>query len=144
MRALPALEDLEPLFKFFMHLSVRKSRENYRQIYGKPKASFWRNLSTDRPPQFFRTILCFVAIVYNCFFFSEQPFYENYSTLDSHANTAISHTFAYRQDGLENRDKVYYYHGRKIMHSRSTYISTLSQEFHFWKRISRVLDLHTG
>ena len=69
MRALPALEDLEPLFKFFMHLSVRKSRENYRQIYGKPKASFWRNLSTDRPPQFFRTILCFVAIVYNCFFF---------------------------------------------------------------------------
>ena len=26
-------------------------------------------------------------------FFSEQPFYGNYSTLDSHINTVISHTF---------------------------------------------------
>ena len=37
----------EPLCKFSIHLSVRKSRENYRQIYGKSKASFWRNLSTQ-------------------------------------------------------------------------------------------------
>ena len=28
-------------------------------------------------------------------FFSEQPFYGNYSTLDSHTNTVISHAFAY-------------------------------------------------
>ena len=28
-------------------------------------------------------------------FFSEQPFYGNYSTLHSHTNTVISHTFAY-------------------------------------------------
>ena len=28
-------------------------------------------------------------------FFSEQPFYGNYSTLDSHTNTVISYTFAY-------------------------------------------------
>ena len=28
-------------------------------------------------------------------FSSEQPFYGNYSTLDSHTNTVISHTFAY-------------------------------------------------
>ena len=27
--------------------------------------------------------------------FSEQPFYGNYSTLDSHTSTVISHTFAY-------------------------------------------------
>ena len=75
-------------------MSVRKSRENYRQIYGKSKASLWRNLSTGTPPKCFRTILCFVALVYNWFFFSEQPFYGIYSTLDSHTNTVISHTFA--------------------------------------------------
>ena len=28
-------------------------------------------------------------------FFSEQPFYGNYSTLDSHTNTVIFHMFAY-------------------------------------------------
>ena len=40
-------------------------------------------------------------------FWSEQSFYGNYSTLDSHTNTVISHTFAYtRQDGVENRDKT--------------------------------------
>ena len=42
--------------KFSIHLSVRKSRKNYRQIYGKSKASLWRNLSTGKPPKFFRTI----------------------------------------------------------------------------------------
>ena len=50
-------------------MSVRKSRENYRQIYGKSKASLWRNLSTGTSPNFFRTILCFVALVYNWYFF---------------------------------------------------------------------------
>ena len=39
-------------FKFSIHLSVRKSRENYRQIYGKSKASLWRNLSTGTPQNF--------------------------------------------------------------------------------------------
>ena len=38
--------------KFSIHLSVRKSRENYRQIYGKSKASLWRNLSTGTPQKF--------------------------------------------------------------------------------------------
>ena len=51
-------------------MSVRKSRGKYRQIYGKSKASLWRNLSAGTPPNFFRTILCFVALFYNwCFFF---------------------------------------------------------------------------
>ena len=95
LRALHALEDLEPLFKFPIHLSVGKSREIYRQTYGKSKASLWRNLSTGTPPKFFRTFLCFVALLYNWYFFSEQPFYGNHSTLDSHTNTVISHTFAY-------------------------------------------------
>ena len=40
------------------------------------------------------------ALVYNSyvflfFFFSEQPFYGNYSTLDSNTNTVISHAVAY-------------------------------------------------
>ena len=72
MGTLHALEDLEPLFKFPIHLSVRKSRENYRQMYGKSKASLWRNLSIGTPPKFFRTILCFVALVYNWYFFQNS------------------------------------------------------------------------
>ena len=55
--------------KFSIHLSVRKSRENCRQIYGKSKASLWRNLSTGTPPKFFSAILCFVALVHNYIFF---------------------------------------------------------------------------
>ena len=39
-------------FKFSIHLSLRKSQENYRQINGKSKASLWRNLSTSTPPNF--------------------------------------------------------------------------------------------
>ena len=37
-------------------------------------------------------------------------FYGNYSTLDSHTNTVISHVFAYSPiNGEESRDKVYYH-----------------------------------
>ena len=36
------------------------------------------------------------------FFFPEQPFYGNYSTLDSNTNSVISNVFAStRQDGVE-------------------------------------------
>ena len=62
--------------KFSIHLSVRKSWENYRQIYGKSKASLWRNLSTRRPPKLFRTILCFVALVYKSYFFQKSRYAE--------------------------------------------------------------------
>ena len=44
------------------------------------------------------------------FFFSEQPFYANYLTLDSHINTVIfqaAKRLPTRQDGVENRYKVY-------------------------------------
>ena len=38
---------------------------------------------------------------YNSYIFTEQPFYGNYSTLDSHTNTVISHTgLTTRKDGL--------------------------------------------
>ena len=62
--------------KFSIHLSVRKSQGNYRQIYGKSKESLWRNLRTGTPPNFFRTILCFVALVYNWYFFQNSRFTE--------------------------------------------------------------------
>ena len=49
------------------------------------------------PLIFFSRILRSEALVYNSFFFSEQPFYGNYSTLDSYTrNTVISHAV----DGL--------------------------------------------
>ena len=59
--------------------------------------SLWRNLRTGTPPNFFSAILCFVALVYNWYFFQNNRFslYGNYSTLDSHTNNVISHTFAY-------------------------------------------------
>ena len=48
---------------------------------------------------FFRRILRSEGLVYKSYiFFSEQPFYGNYSTLDSHTNTVISvisHAFAH-------------------------------------------------
>ena len=87
------LEGLEPLFKFSIHLSVRKSRENIQTDIW--KASLWGNLSTDTPPKFFSKILCFLASVYNFFFFYKKPLCGNYSTLDSHTNTVVSHAFAY-------------------------------------------------
>ena len=64
------LEGLEPLFQFSIHLSVRKSRENIQTDIW--KASLWGNLSTDTPPKFFSKILCFLASVYNFFFFLQK------------------------------------------------------------------------
>ena len=40
------------VLKFSIHQSVRKSRENYRQIRGKSKESLWRNLITGTPQTF--------------------------------------------------------------------------------------------
>ena len=48
------------------------------------------------PSNFFRRILRSEALVLvQIIFFSKLPFYGNYSTLDSHTNTVISHSFAY-------------------------------------------------
>ena len=53
----------------------------------------------------FGRILWGEALVYNSYIFSEQPFYGNYSTIDSHKNTVISHAFAY--SSRWDRDKVF-------------------------------------
>ena len=60
---------LNQFLKFSINLFMRKSREDYRQICGKSKASLQRNLITSTPPKLFRTIPCFVALVYNLYFF---------------------------------------------------------------------------
>ena len=80
---------------------------SYRQMYRKFKKVVLGLLVHVTPSNVFRRILRSEALVYKSYFFSEQPFYGNYSTLDSHTNTVISHAFAYCQDGVENRNKVY-------------------------------------
>ena len=52
-----------------------------------------------RPPLIGSTILSRLSLQ---FFFSEQPFYESYPTLDSRDTGPFT-----RQDGLQNRHKVY-------------------------------------
>ena len=88
--------------------------KNYRQIYGKSKASLWRNLSTGtRPPIFFNTILCLVALVYNpccccCFFFFRTAVLRKlFDIRFSYKHCNFFTRLPTRQDGVENRDKVY-------------------------------------
>ena len=40
--------------------------------------------------------------------FSEAMFYENYLTSDFHTNTVIKACLPTHQNGVENRDKVYW------------------------------------
>ena len=77
-----------------MHLSVRKSRENYRQIhvYEKSKASLWRNLSTGTPQNFV---------------FSEQPSTEIIQHYILIQTLSFLPRLPTHQDGIENGDKVY-------------------------------------
>ena len=66
--------------KFFIHLSVIFlyicRGKNQRQIYGKSKASLQGNFRTGMPRKFFSTILCFVALVNNSYFFQNSRFTE--------------------------------------------------------------------
>ena len=66
LRALHALEDLEPLLKIFYTFVCMKVpgklQTNVWKIQSKPLEKF----KQGKPAKFFRTILCFVALVYNC------------------------------------------------------------------------------
>ena len=108
MRALHALEDLEPLFQILYAVVSKKSPgkitdkdiENLKQALETFKHRYAPKMGLAHP------LFCSFSLQF--IFSSEQPFYGNYSTLDSHTNTVISHSFAFsRQDGVENRDKVY-------------------------------------
>ena len=67
-----------------MYFSVILPGLSYRQMYRKFKKVVSGLLVHARSE----------ALVYKSYF-SEEPFYGNYSTLDSHTNTVISHAFAY-------------------------------------------------
>ena len=77
-------------------MSVRKSREklqtNVWKIYSKPLKKFKH---TGTPQKIFKYNPLFCSFSLQVIFFSEQPFYGNYSTIDSHINSVISNTFAY-------------------------------------------------
>ena len=70
-------------------MSVRKSRK-------KLKTNVWKIEAKHRyAPKFFKHNPLFCSFSLQVIFFSEKPFYGNYSTLDSHTHTVISHTFTY-------------------------------------------------
>ena len=90
--------------KFSIHLSVRKSREklqtNVWKIYSKPLKKFKH---TGTPQKIFKYNPLFCSFSLQVIFFSEQPFYGNHSTLDSHTNTVISHTLAYSSTKMASK-----------------------------------------
>ena len=65
---------------------TNKCIENFQKRY----QCMWLHVT---PSNFFSGIVRSEALQF--IFFSEQPFYGNYSTLDSHTNTVISHAVAY-------------------------------------------------
>ena len=67
-----------------MYFSVILPGLSYRQMYRKFKKVVSGLIVHVRSE----------AFVYKSYF-SEEPFYGNYSTLHSHTNTVISHAFAY-------------------------------------------------
>ena len=69
-------------------LTSRQKREKLLWLYENLKC---RIISVER--LFWKNMIC--------------PFYGNYSTLDSHTNTAISHTFAYSSRWRRKQGKVY-------------------------------------
>ena len=62
--------------------------ENLKQASGEIEAQV-------RPTNFLGPYPLLGSFSLQLIFFSEQPVYGNYSTLDSHTNTVISHAFAY-------------------------------------------------
>ena len=76
-------------------MSATKFREKLQtkiwKILSKPLEKFKHKYA----PKIFWYNPLFCSFSLQVIFFSELPFYRNYSTLDSHTNTAISHTLAY-------------------------------------------------
>ena len=95
MRALHALEDLEPPFKISYKFVCKevpgKITDKCIENLSKPLETFTHRYALKI--FYYNPLLCRFSLQF--IFLSEQPFYGNYSTLDSHTNTVISHTFAY-------------------------------------------------
>ena len=76
------------------------------------------------------------------FFFPEQPFYGNYSTLDSNTNSVISNVFAStRQDGVEIACSKRSDSGERcevkiaFIFSRSFFLRTAPHYLNAWNRL---------
>ena len=81
--------------KVFYTFVCKKVPGKITDMYGKSKASLWKNLSTGTAQKSFGAIFCFCDFSLQLIFFSVQPFNRNYSTVDSHTNTVISHAVTY-------------------------------------------------
>ena len=94
--------------KFSIHFSVRKSRENYRQIYGKSKASLWRNLSTGTPPNFLGQSFALQLQFTIDILFRTAVLRKLFDIRFSYKHCYFSRVqLPTGKDGVENRDKVY-------------------------------------
>ena len=80
------------MLRFSIYLSVIFPGLSYRHMYRKFKKVVLCLLAHVMPSNFFRRILRSEALVYKSYLFQ---FYGNYSTLDSHTITVISHAFVY-------------------------------------------------
>ena len=89
------LKFLQRLPVDFPYVSVIFPGLSYRQMYRKFKKVVLGLLVHVTPSNLFGRILRGEALVYKLYFFSEQLFYGNYSTLDSHTISVIAHAFAY-------------------------------------------------
>ena len=76
-------------------------------MYGKSKASLWRNLYTGTRPNFFSTILCFVAVVYKSFFFFITAVLRKLLDIGFSYKHCSFSPYSHGRDGVENREKVY-------------------------------------
>ena len=99
LRVLRALEDLEPLFKIFYTFVckkfVGKITDKYMENLNQASGGIQGQVHVCPPPPIFYDNPLLFSFSLQLIFFSEKPFYGNYSTLDSHTSTVTSHTFAY-------------------------------------------------
>ena len=86
--AVTVLQFLQKLALDFPYICLQFFPGNfYRQIYRKFLKKVLGLLAHVMPSNFFSRILKSEALVYNSYFFGNQPFYGNCSTLDSHMQT---------------------------------------------------------
>ena len=71
------------------------------------KEWFWPMKLHVTPSDFFSRIVRSEALVHNAYFFQDSRLRKLFDVKFSYTNTVIFHAVATRQDGFQNRDKVY-------------------------------------
>ena len=112
------LEDAQLIFRIFhifvckfgwvdKRLDAVRGKKIERQMYGKLKkiiSATYRKATSFKLAEY-NLLPCILTLRFrNCEKFN---FGRSYLLSDSHTNTVISDSFAYRQDAVENRDKAY-------------------------------------